>query len=103
MEKQKYYIDKLTFIDENLSNDCKTKYDIYYQTFRQFIVNGKYKEWKDENKEYEDQPINKKLEQPILMKIEQNQSNKIPILSIQAGHLESNFDKGVYKLIKETV
>lgn len=37
------------------------------------------------------------------MRIEQNQSNKIPILSIQSGHLESNFDKGVYKLIKETV
>ena len=62
LERQKGHIEKLTFFDETLRTDSLKKCDSYYQIFRQFIVNVKLKEWKDENKEYEDSPIGKRLD-----------------------------------------
>lgn len=103
LERQKGHIEKLTFFDEQIKHDSLKKCDSYYQIFRQFIVNVKLKEWKDENKEYEDSPIGKRLDQHILVRVEQSQPHRTNLLSSKQGHLESNFDKGILKLIRETV
>ena len=66
-------------------------------------MGSKLKEWKDENIEYETLPIARKLDQSILIRIETASQNRNHLLVSRQGHLESNFDKGVFKLIKETV
>ena len=43
-------VERLYFIDDTIKRAAFDKYDSIFQTFKQFIVHVKFKEWKDENK-----------------------------------------------------
>lgn len=43
-------VERLYFIEESIKRSAFDKYDSIFQTFKQFIVHVKFKEWKDENK-----------------------------------------------------
>lgn len=108
MEKMKNAIDQLSFVKEELKAPALKKYDDYYQRFRQYILNQKFKEWKDENKDFEDieggNGVEVRLNKAVLIKIEENDdSHKKEILRNKAGHLESHFDKQLIKLLIEAV
>lgn len=109
METLKQHVDKLNFVEETLKKPSLEKYDTYYQSFRHFIVNQKLKEWKEENKEFEENAIGSRLDKPILIKIDENNSeiqhfrNAPSMLKPKIGYLESNFDRQLLRLIKECV
>ena len=108
MEKMKLAIDQLSFVKEELKAPALKKYDDYFQRFRTYILNQKFKEWKDENKEFEDpeggNTVDVRLNKAVLMKIEENDdSYKKELLRSKAGHLESHFDKQLIKLLIETI
>ena len=108
MEKMKNAIDKLSFVKEELKSQALKKYDDYFQRFRQYILNQKFKEWKDENKEFEDPEggnnVEVRLNKAVLIKIEENDDTfKKELLRSKAGHLESHFDKQLIKLLIESV
>jgi len=72
IESLKASIDRLIFIEPELKKAALEKYDTYYQAFRLFIVNQKLKEWKEENKDCEDNAIGSRLDRPILLKVDEN-------------------------------
>ena len=96
-------IDQLSFVKEDLKRPAFAKYEDYFQRFRQFIINSKFKEWKEENKDLEESEggvnsIEFRLNKAVLQKIEENEgSAKNELLRSLAGHLESNFDKQLQK------
>lgn len=99
IEGFKHSVDKLNFVAEATKKPALEKYDTYYQTFRQFIVNAKLKEWKEENKDFEENAIGSRLDKPILIKIDehstelQGSKNFPAIMKPKIGYLESNFDR----------
>lgn len=108
MEKMKLAIDQLSFVKEELKAPALKKYDEYFQRFRQFILNQKFKEWKDENKDFEDpeggNTVDIRLNKAVLIKIEENDDSfKKELLRSKAGHLESHFDKQLIKLLIEAM
>ena len=88
-------IDRLTFVEESVKKPALDKYDLYFSTFRQFIINFRLKEWREENKDMEDahNPMEGKLSKAILVKNDDSHLHK--------GHLESNFDRQLFNLMKE--
>jgi hypothetical protein len=92
----KEWVDKLVFIDAAIKFQSLEKYDQVYQSFRQFIVLQKLKDWKDENKELEEQALAPRLDRYVLTRADDKSPdlhNKKDVLKSKIGHLESNFDR----------
>lgn len=96
IEQMREQIERLTFIEEAVKKSAFDKYDLYFSTFRQFIINHRLKEWREENKDMEEShnPMEGKLSKAILIKNEENEKEgRHSALQSKPGHLESNFDK----------
>lgn len=113
----KDWIDKLYFVEEEIKRAAFDKYDNIFQSLRLFIVTTKLKEWKEENKELEESPsqLTKSLEIPLLARRveegggsgghgqQQQPANQALTQGAKAGHIESNFDRPLERLMHEVV
>jgi len=70
----KEQVDRLTFVEESVKKPALDKYDLYFSTFRQFIIQYRLKEWREENRDMEEShnPMEGKLSKAILVKNEEN-------------------------------
>lgn len=74
IEQMKEQVDRLTFVEESVKKPALDKYDLYFSTFRQFIIQYRLKEWREENRDMEEShnPMEGKLSKAILVKNEEN-------------------------------
>ena len=103
IEKMKEWIDKMVFVDDSIKRQPLEKYEQVYQSFRQFIT-GKHKDWKEENKELEDAILTTRLDRYVLYRADDkctDLTNKKDCLKSKIGHLESNFDRQILRLMNE--
>lgn len=54
IDQMKEQIDRLSFVEDNVKKPALDKYDLYFTTFRQFIIQYRLKEWKEENRDMEE-------------------------------------------------
>ena len=112
IEKMKRQYDSLSFIDENLKSVVVEEYQRVEGNLKNFMME-KHKEFKQEAKDLEDQ-YPRKLDQNILLEsddpnihssISARDANPLVRESraLKKGHIESNFDKSLLKLLKEVV
>ena len=105
IEKLKSSIDQLYFIKDSMKEPHLKKYNQLYETFRNFIINTSFQDWRHEIKEFEENPETKRYDKSLLILAENAhegiKTEAVKNTRLKKGQLECNYDKEMLRMIRE--
>lgn len=103
--RMRFWIDQMFFIEDSIKRTAIEKFEQLSSNLKQFIIESRLKEWKEDCKELEDIVLTTRLDKYVLLRTDEKHPDfqyKKDALRPKIGHLESNFDRQLLKLTHET-